>query len=218
MIKKVKGLLFDLDGVLVTTERNHFEAWKSIADELSIPFDEYSNEQLKGVSRVDSLKKILAMGSIELTNSEFNRLLTQKNERYLLSISDLNDENILPGVKPLLQNAKKHSVKLGVGSSSKNARFILEKLNLIHYFDVIVDGNDVQFPKPHPEVFLKGANTLRIEPQEIMVFEDAQSGVQAAKEGGFFTVGVGNKHLEESTDLYFETLETFRLEEYAKFV
>jgi beta-phosphoglucomutase len=218
MIKKVKGLLFDLDGVLVTTERNHFEAWKSIADELSIPFDEHSNEQLKGVSRVDSLKKILAMGSIELTNSEFNRLLTQKNERYLLSISDLNDENILPGVKPLLQNAKKHSVKLGVGSSSKNARFILEKLNLIHYFDVIVDGNDVQFPKPHPEVFLKGANTLRIEPQEIMVFEDAQSGVQAAKEGGFFTVGVGNKHLEESTDLYFETLETFRLEEYAKFV
>lgn len=215
MIKKIKGLLFDLDGVLVTTEQNHFEAWKSIADELFIPFDEQSNEQLKGVSRVDSLKKILAMGSIELADSEFNRLLTQKNERYLLSISDLNDDNILPGVKPLLESAKKNNIKIGVGSSSKNARFILEKLNLIHFFDVIIDGNDVQFPKPHPEVFLKGASQLGLVPQEIMVFEDAHSGFQAAKKGGFLTVGVGNQHLSGITDLFFETLETFRLENYA---
>jgi beta-phosphoglucomutase len=215
MIKNVKGLLFDLDGVLVTTEQNHFKSWKSIADELSIHFDEQSNEQLKGVSRADSLRKILSLGSVELSDSEFNRLLILKNERYLISIKELNDENILPGVISLLHSAKTYNIKTGVGSSSKNARFILGKLNLIDFFDVIVDGNDVEFPKPHPEVFLKGASQLGLDPTEIMVFEDAQSGVQAATEGGFFTVGVGNKHLAGITDLFFETLETFRLEDYA---
>jgi beta-phosphoglucomutase len=212
---KIKGLIFDLDGVLVTTEHNHFIAWKNTAEILGIPFNEEDNEQLKGISRVDSLKKILELGNKTISNETFNELLTKKNEYYLNSIADINQSNLLPGVLSVLKNAQLHGLKCAVGSSSKNARFILSKLQIDSYFSVIVDGNDVSVPKPHPEVFLKGAQQMGLEPFECIVFEDAKSGVQAAKEGGFTVIGVGNPTLIDFVDSYLLNLNDFSLEEYA---
>jgi len=212
---KIKGLIFDLDGVLVTTELNHFEAWKNTAEILGIPFNGEDNEQLKGISRVDSLKKILEMGSKTISEEYFNELLLKKNEFYLNSIENLNQTNLLPGVLNLLRKAQEFGLKCAVGSSSKNARYILSKLEIETYFSVIVDGNDVNYPKPHPEVFLKGAQQMGFEPSECIVFEDAQSGVQAAKAGGFTAIGVGNPALMDFVDSYLPNLIEFSLEEYA---
>lgn len=212
---KIKGLIFDLDGVLVTTEHNHFVAWKNTAEMLGIPFNEEDNEQLKGISRVDSLKKILELGQKTISEEVFNELLTKKNEFYLNSIADINQSNLLPGVLTLLEKANLHGLTCAVGSSSKNARFILSKLQIDTYFSVIVDGNDVSFPKPNPEVFIKGAKQMGLDPSECIVFEDAKSGVQAAKEGGFTAIGVGNPALIDFVDSYLPNLNEFSLEEYA---
>lgn len=215
---KIKGLIFDLDGVLVTTEHNHFVAWKNTAEILGISFNEEDNEQLKGISRVDSLKKILELGQKTISEEVFNDLLIKKNEFYLNSISDINQSNLLPGVLSLLEKSNLHGLKCAVGSSSKNARFILSKLQIENYFSVIVDGNDVSFPKPHPEVFMKGAELMGLSPSECIVFEDAKSGVQAAKAGGFTAIGVGNLALMDFVDRYLSNLNEFSLEEYAKLV
>jgi len=215
MMNKIKGLIFDLDGVLVTTEHNHFIAWKNTAEILGIPFNEEDNEQLKGISRVDSLKKILEMGAKTISEDYFNELLIKKNEFYLNSIENLNQTNLLPGVLNLLIKAQEFGLKCAVGSSSKNARYILSKLEIETYFSVIVDGNDVTYPKPHPEVFLKGAELMGFNPAQCIVFEDAQSGVQAAKAGGFIAIGVGNPALMEFVDSYLPNLIEFSLEEYA---
>jgi beta-phosphoglucomutase len=212
---KIKGLLFDLDGVLVTTEHNHFLAWKRTADELGVPFTERENEQLKGISRIDSLKMILKMGNVFISESEFNALLKSKNEFYLESIQELSQLDLLPGVMDVLVNAKTHGIKLGVGSSSKNANFILGIISIAHFFDVVVDGNGVSDPKPHPEVFLNGAKALKLSPEECIVFEDATSGIQAAKAGGFLDIGVGNPEVKEIATKYYNNLTEFRLEEYA---
>jgi len=215
MSNKIKALIFDLDGVLVTTEHNHFVAWKNTAEVLGISFNEEDNEQLKGISRVDSLKKILEMGSKIISEDYFNELLTKKNEFYLNSIQNLNQTNLLPGVLDLLKKAQNIGLKCAVGSSSKNARFILSKLEIDTYFTAIIDGNDVAFPKPHPEVFLKGAEQMGIDPSQCIVFEDAQSGIQAAKDGGFVAIGVGNPSLKTHVDYYLPNLIEFSLEEYA---
>ncbi|MFM7661454.1 MAG: beta-phosphoglucomutase [Bacteroidota bacterium] len=215
MSKKIKALIFDLDGILVSTEHNHFIAWKNTAKVLGISFDKYDNEQLKGISRADSLKKILALGNKTISEQYFNELLTKKNDFYLNSIQTLNQENVLPGVLNLLKKAQEFGLKCAVGSSSKNARFILTKLDIDRYFNVIVDGSDVSHPKPHPEVFIKGAELMGVDPAECIVFEDAQSGIQAAKAGGFLAIGVGNPALIDQATYYLTTLNEFILEEYA---
>lgn len=215
---KIKGLIFDLDGVLVNTEHNHFVAWKRTADSLGIPFSEAENESLKGVSRVDSLIKILALGGMHLEPEKFNELLLNKNAFYLESIKDLSEANLLPGVIELLEKASQMGIKLGVGSSSKNAKYILARLKITDYFDCIIDGNDVRYPKPHPEVFLNGSKQLDLDPAECIVFEDAASGIAAAKEGGFYAIAVGNKLIAEQADQYYDDLTQFRLEDYAELI
>lgn len=211
----VKALIFDLDGVIVTTEHNHFIAWKRTANSLGIDFEEEHNELLKGVSRVDSLKKILELGAKTISTEEFNELLISKNDFYVDSIQDLNQTDLLPGVLSLLQEAKSKGIKLGIGSSSKNANFILKLLKIDHFFDVVIDGNGVNHPKPHPEVFLNGAKALSLAPAECIVFEDAASGITAAKAGGFITIAVGNPNIAEMADTYFNDLTEFSLEAYA---
>jgi beta-phosphoglucomutase len=211
----VKALIFDLDGVIVTTEHNHFIAWKRTAESLGIPFEEEHNELLKGVSRVDSLKKILELGSKTISTEEFNALLISKNEFYVDSIQDLNQTDLLPGVLSLLEEARSKDIKLGIGSSSKNANFILKLLKIDHFFDVVIDGNGVEHPKPHPEVFLNGAKALSLAPSECIVFEDAASGITAAKAGGFIAIAVGNPNIAEMADTYFNDLTEFSLEAYA---
>lgn len=212
---KIKALLFDLDGVIVSTEKNHFEAWQQTANKLGISFTEHDNEALKGVNRVDSLRKILSLGDIAISEQEFEVLLTYKNEVYLASISSLSFSDVLPGVMDLLKCAKAKGIKVGLGSSSKNALMILERLGIKSWFDVLIDGNGVTKPKPDPEVFLNGAKSLGLLPSECLVFEDALSGVKAAKDGGFIAIGVGNPMLKGIADVYLNELTEFRLDEYA---
>jgi beta-phosphoglucomutase len=211
----MKAFLFDLDGVLVSTEHNHFLAWQRCAHSLGIEFTEKENELLKGVSRVDSLKKILELGSKTISDAEFESLLKSKNDFYLESIQALNQSHLLPGVLDLLKQAKELGILLGVGSSSKNANFILDKLAIRSYFEVVIDGNGVKDPKPHPEVFLNGAKALCLSPKDCMVFEDAASGIAAAKAGGFTAVGVGNPNIKAQADIYLNDLTEFRVEQYA---
>lgn len=212
---RIKALLFDLDGVIVSTEKNHFEAWRETASKLGIPFSEHDNEALKGVNRVDSLKQILKLGNKTVSAEEFESLLVFKNDMYLDSITTLSKDDILPGVHALLLQAKSMGIKIGLGSSSKNAPMILTRLGITDLFDVIIDGNGVTHPKPDPEVFLNGAKALGLAPSDCLVFEDASSGVAAAKAGGFIAIGVGNPMLKGVADVYFNELTEFRIEAYA---
>jgi beta-phosphoglucomutase len=214
-VARVKALLFDLDGVIVSTEKNHFEAWRETASKLGISFSEHDNEALKGVNRVDSLKQILSHGNKTVSDEEFESLLVFKNDMYLDSITTLSKADLLPGVYELLLQARSMGIKIGLGSSSKNAPMILNRLGITELFDVIIDGNGVTHPKPNPEVFLNGAKALELSPAECLVFEDASSGVAAAKAGGFMAIGVGNPMLKGVADVYFNELTEFRLEEYA---
>jgi beta-phosphoglucomutase len=215
MKKEIKGLIFDLDGVIVSTEHNHYVAWKRTADELGISFSEKENENLKGLSRVDSLKAILAQENVTISEDEFNSLLDDKNEFYLESIAELKQSDLLKGVKELLDEAKTKGLKMAIGSSSKNAPYIIKLLGLTEYFAIIVDGNMVSDPKPHPEVFLNAAKGMGLDPEQCIVFEDAESGIKAAKAGGFFAIGVGNEHIATLADLYLTDLTEFNLNQYA---
>ncbi len=212
---KIKALIFDLDGVIVTTEHNHFLAWQRTAHSLGIDFEEEQNELLKGVSRADSLKKILELGSKTIASEEFDALVISKNKFYVDSIQELNQTDLLPGVLDLLIEAKAKGIKLAIGSSSKNANFILKLLKINHFFDVVIDGNGVEHPKPHPEVFLNGAEALELVPAECIVFEDAASGIIAAIAGGFHAFAVGNPNIAEMADTYFNDLTEFSLKAYA---
>jgi len=214
-VDKIQAFLFDLDGVLVSTEHNHFVSWQHCAHLLGIPFSQKENELLKGVSRIDSLKNILALGNKQISTDEFESLLKIKNDFYLDSIKHINQSNLLPGVLNVLTVATKKGILLGVGSSSKNANLILEKLQIKDFFKVIIDGNGVKNPKPDPEVFLNGASALGVEPAKTLVFEDAASGITAAKNGGFNTIGVGNPHIAHLSDIYLDDLTQFKLETYA---
>jgi beta-phosphoglucomutase len=161
------------------------------------------------------LKKILELGSKTISNEEFEALLKSKNDFYVDSIQELNQSDLLPGVLDLLHEAKSKGIKLGIGSSSKNANFILKLIKIDQLFDVVIDGNGVEHPKPHPEVFLIGAKALGLSPSECIVFEDAASGIAAAKAGGFNAIAVGNPNIADMADTYFNDLTEFSLEAYA---
>ena len=154
---KTKAFIFDLDGVIVDTAKYHFLAWQKLAKSLGINFTHEHNEQLKGVSRVRSLEIILGLGNVEATQEQKDEWLVQKNEDYLQYIDKMDDSEILPGVMNVLKFLKANNQPIILGSASKNARPILEKVNILNYFDDIVDGNDVSNAKPDPEVFLVGA-------------------------------------------------------------
>ena len=210
----IKGLLFDLDGVLVTTEHNHFLAWQRCAHSLDIPFTENENELLKGVSRVDSLKKILELGNKTISSVEFEALLTSKNDFYLESIQALSSKDLLPGVAALLQEAKNHGILLGVGSSSKNAKFILRKLNLYSYFDAIVDGNSVKASKPDPEGFILASKLTKSNPEDCVVFEDSEAGIIAGNKINMTTIGIGVSNKLEIADKVYKRFEEIKLKEF----
>jgi len=192
MTRKISACIFDMDGVLVHTEMHHFFAWKRLAKTLGFTIDEEFNEKLKGVSRTVCIDLILEHGGIQKTQHEKNKLAEQKNKWFLESVSSINENDVLPGVIDFLQDLRKNSYKMAVGSASKNAPLLLEKMGITSFFDAIIDGNKIQNAKPHPEVFLRAAQELAIDPFECVVFEDAQSGVEAAKTAGMFCVGVGD--------------------------
>lgn len=202
-----KTFIFDLDGVIVDTAKFHFIAWKNLAEGLGIPFSEEQNEQLKGVSRIVSLEKILAWGNKEISSADFEALLVSKNEEYLKYVHQMDESEILPGVLERLQQLKNENYKVALGSASKNARLILEKVGLMPYFDEIVDGNEVTKAKPDPEVFLKAASLLGSEPKDCIVFEDSLAGVQAANTAKMLSVGVGDANILNEADFNIQTFE-----------
>ncbi|HKO78433.1 MAG TPA: beta-phosphoglucomutase [Flavobacterium sp.] len=192
-MKKRKGFIFDLDGVIVDTAKYHFLAWKKIANELGIDFTLEHNELLKGVSRVRSLDIILELGKVEASQEDKDKWLIQKNEDYLSYLVDMDESEILPGVMPVLQFLKENNQPIALGSASKNARPILEKTGTLAFFDAIVDGNDVVNAKPDPEVFLYAARLLNITNEDSIVFEDSVAGVQAANVAKMMSIGIGEE-------------------------
>ena len=190
-----KAFIFDLDGVIVDTAKYHFMAWQKIAAELDIAFTPEHNEKLKGVSRVRSLDIILELGQISATQEDKNHWLRQKNEDYLSYIDNMNRDEILPGVEMTLQYLREHGQKIALGSASKNARPILEKVHLLQYFDAIVDGNDVTNAKPDPEVFVQAARLLGTDATQSVVFEDSEAGIEAANIAGMVSVGIGDANI-----------------------
>jgi beta-phosphoglucomutase len=188
-----KACLFDLDGVLVDTAIYHFKAWKMLGENFNYQLTEEQNEQLKGVSRVESLNRILDWANFSATEAQKEVWLKEKNEKYLQLISNMNPSEILPGVVEFLGQIKAEGYKIALGSASKNAEIILEKTGLFPWFDLIIDGNKVSKSKPDPEVFIKGAEGLGLLPEECIVFEDAQAGVEAAINGGMKVIGIGEE-------------------------
>ncbi len=192
VVKPVIGCcIFDLDGVIVDTAKYHYLAWKRLANSLGFDFTEADNEHLKGVSRVESLKLILNIGSVELTQADFDTALLNKNAWYLEYINKIGPEEILPGVSEFLTDVRTKGIKIALGSASKNAQLILERIKLLDQFDTIVDGNKVANAKPDPEVFLKAARELGVAPADCIVFEDAVAGVQAALNANMKVIGIG---------------------------
>jgi beta-phosphoglucomutase len=191
----IKGFLFDLDGVIVDTAKYHFLAWKRLADELDISFTEEDNERLKGVSRMRSLDIILELDHRKLDNNVKEKLASKKNAWYVDFITEMNPDEILPGALDFIRQAKESGIKIALGSASKNAMTILNRLHITNYFDAIISGNEVTQAKPDPEVFLKGAEELGIKPEECIVFEDAEAGIEAAKNGNMKCIGIGSSKI-----------------------
>lgn len=200
---KTKAFIFDLDGVIVDTAKYHYLAWQKIANQLGIEFTPEHNEELKGVSRVRSLELILQLGKIEASQEDKDKWLTQKNEDYLSYLVDMDNSELLPGVLPVLRYLKERKQLIALGSASKNARPILEKTGIIHYFDAIVDGNDVSNAKPDPEVFLRAAELLNTAPENAIVFEDSVAGIQAANIANMTSVGIGEVKILHEADYIF---------------
>jgi beta-phosphoglucomutase len=207
----IKACLFDLDGVVVDTAHFHFLAWKNLSEKLGFDFTEHDNERLKGVSRMDSLAILLEIGKVNLTGPEKIRYAEEKNQLYLQYIRNMTPDDVLPGVKTFLSELKESGILLGIGSASKNARTILERVGLMAVFDVIVDGNLISQAKPHPEVFSLGAEMLQVDPSQCIVFEDAIAGIQAAHNAGMKCIGVGAAAVLHEADLVIPGFRDLRL-------
>jgi beta-phosphoglucomutase len=210
-MRTYQALIFDLDGVLVDTAKHHFSAWQRLAQSFGISFNKEMNEQLKGISRVESLQMILSWGNIQLSPRDFDDAMKKKNSWYLEYIETMNPDEVLPGVRAFLEEAKKAGYKIGLGSASKNAQIILDKVLLTPYFDKIIDGNRTKKSKPDPEVFLLGSIDLAIPVEKCIVFEDAQAGVQAAKAGGMKAIGVGDPTILKEADLVIPGFANFSI-------
>ncbi|MFM1878576.1 MAG: hypothetical protein RLZZ241_1442 [Bacteroidota bacterium] len=200
----MKGIIFDLDGVIVDTAKYHFLAWKKLAEQLGIEFTEADNEHFKGVSRVRCLEILLEMGNLEVSEVQFQAFLTEKNEDYLEYISRMDSSEILPGVKEMLDKLKSCNVPIALGSASKNARSILEKVGLLSYFNAVVDGNDAVRAKPDPQVFLVAAKRIGVPPENCVVFEDAKAGILAANAAGMLSIGIGDAQILSQANRVFQ--------------
>ena len=195
-----KAIIFDLDGVIVDTAKYHYIAWRKIANDLGFDFSEKENEALKGVSRVQSLEFLLQKGNINLSQKEKDKLLVAKNEQYLSLISNMDESELLPGIKELLPALHKGNIPFALGSASKNARQILNALNLTKLFSAIVDGTDVNKAKPDPEVFVIAARKICFAPKNCIVIEDSKAGIEAANSVNMISVGIGSRFVLGKAD------------------
>jgi len=205
----VKGFIFDLDGVLTDTAEYHYRGWKRLADELGIPFTREDNESLRGIPRLASLRLILK--GREYPEDEIQEMMERKNGYYLEFIKDIAPRDVLPGARELLEEIRAAGLRSALGSASKNAREVVERLGIAELLDAISDGNSVEFQKPAPDLFLHAAAQLGLSPSECIVVEDAAAGIEAAQAGGFRSVGLGPRERVGEADVVFPSLATIRL-------
>ena len=201
---RYKGIIFDLDGVICSTDEYHYLAWKALADRMGIPFDRERNNLLRGVSRMASLDIILEKSDKTYTDEEKTAFAEEKNTLYRELLGRMSPADLSGDVKKTLEALRKTGLKLAIGSSSKNTPFILERIGLKDFFDAVADGNCITHSKPHPEVFLKAADKLGLIPQDCLVVEDAHAGVEAAKAGGFDCAAMGDARDDERADWHLE--------------
>lgn len=203
---EMKGIIFDLDGVLLSTDHFHYLAWKALADRLGVPFNEKKNDLLRGVSRMESLEIVLGKRSIEFSPEEKLAFATEKNETYRSFLQTLTPSFVASDVPRTLEKLRETGLKLAVGSSSKNTPLILERTDLRKYFDAVSDGNNISKSKPDPEVFLKAAQFIGLSPSDCAVVEDADSGILAAKRGGFYAISIGDAITNGLDDRHIDSL------------
>lgn len=208
-MKNKTAFIFDLDGVIVDTAKFHFLAWQKLAGKIGIDFTKKENEQLKGVSRVKSLEKILSWGNKSISDDEFQRLMDEKNQDYLEHVHLMTKEDILPNVSQFLKLLKSKDHPVALGSASKNSKTILKAVGLTDMFDAIVDGNEVSKAKPNPEVFLKAAEWLNTPPEKCIVFEDSIAGIKAANTGNMLSIGIGDKNTLKEAVYCFKDFTEF---------
>jgi beta-phosphoglucomutase len=213
MTSKIEGIIFDLDGVLTDTSRFHYIAWKRIADELGIYFDEKINERLKGVDRLTSFEIILERSIRPFTSEEKEKFADQKNNHYLELIKNISPLDLYPGVTELLEQIKAKGIKLALGSASKNALAIIKKLEIEIYFDAVVDANKIIKGKPDPEIFITAADLLGLRSGRCAVLEDSAAGVLAARSAGMLAVGIGDKSILNNADLIYPNIKDVVLED-----
>ena len=200
MLDHMKGAIFDLDGVIVDTAKYHYLAWARLANELGFDFTLKDNERLKGVSRARSLEILLEIGHKSMSDSEKSLLAEKKNNWYVDYIRRMDETELLKGAREYIVKLKSQGTKVALGSASKNAPMILNNLNIMELFDAVIDGNKVSKAKPDPEVFSLGASELGLAPEDCVVFEDAEAGVEAAKRAGMKVVGIGRKEILNDAD------------------
>ncbi|MGB7843137.1 MAG: beta-phosphoglucomutase [Salinimicrobium sp.] len=217
-MNRFKGIIFDLDGVIVDTAKFHYLAWRKMANDLGFDISLEQNEKLKGVSRVHSLNQILEWGGKSVSKEEFERLMSSKNEDYLARISGMSEEDLLPGVKKVLDHLTENNIPFALGSASKNARPILKGLKIHDRFAAIVDGNDVSKAKPDPEVFLMAAEKLALDPEECIVFEDSVAGVEAANRAKMYSIGIGDKEVLDAANENFVDFTEIDVENFKKLI
>ena len=191
----IKACIFDLDGVIVDTAHYHFLAWKRLAGELGFELTQGDNERLKGVSRMESLNILLELGGVVASEEERAQMANKKNDWFKDYVEQMLPEEIFPGVKQLIRDLKSNGVRVGLASSSKNAKTVIQVLHIESEFDAVVDGTMIINSKPHPEIFLLTAQLLGVPPEYCLVFEDAEAGIEAALRAGMKCVGVGNDQL-----------------------
>jgi beta-phosphoglucomutase len=207
-MKKFSGAIFDLDGVLVDTAKYHYFAWRRLAERLGFIFTPEQNEQLKGVSRMKSLDILLKTGGMQgrFTKPEKETMAEWKNNLYIKEISKMDSSDLLNGALPLLQKLKKSGIKTAIGSSSRNAKLVLQVTGIVPYFDAVIDGDKVTRAKPDPQIFLLSASALSLPPEDCTVFEDSQSGLAAAKAAGIYAIGIGKPNLLSNADTVYPDL------------
>lgn len=202
----IDAIIFDLDGVICSTDRYHYLAWKELADSLGIPFDEQVNQKLRGISRTDSLEIVLGQHRSEYTPQEKLVLAEKKNEIYKRYLSTMSPGDLPEDVSQTLQTLRRRGYLLAIGSSSKNTRQILNQLGLGDFFDAVADGTQITRSKPNPEVFLLAASLLGVSPENAIVIEDAESGIRAAKAGGFRAIGIRTEGNDPDSDITIKNL------------
>lgn len=196
---KYRGIIFDLDGVICFTDQYHYLAWKYLADKEEIPFDEEINHRLRGVSRLESLNIILEQSRKTFSEQEKEEMAEEKNTQYVKLLENMTPKDLSEERKETLLRLRENGLKLAIGSSSKNARTILNKIGLGDFFDAVSDGNQIRKSKPDPEVFLNAAEFLGLSPSECLVVEDAKAGIEAAEAGGFDSAGIGEAAKDSRT-------------------